>query len=337
MIDLSTRYLGLDLKNPLVPSSSPLTGDFDMARRLEDAGAAALVLPSLFEEEVVAEQEMLHRFLDQQDIGHAEADTFLPEAGEEYVSHLDRYLERIQRYKAALDIPVIGSLNGVTDEGWLDHARDLEQAGCDALELNVYFVAADADESAAAVEARYLDLLRHVRGTVRIPVTVKLSSQLSSVAYMVKQLEACGAQGVSLFNRFYQPDLDLESLALVPRIHPSSAAESLLRIRWIGLLRPQVGLSLAATGGFQDHRQTLKALLVGADVVQFCHVLLERGPAHLGQVLTDLHRWMEEHEYQSVEQLKGSVCQSHAQNPAEFERANYVDVLDSHTPARGVR
>ena len=248
MIDLSTEYLGLKLSSPLVPSSSPLTGDFDAARKLEDAGAAALVLPSLFEEMIEHEQQQLERFVNSQSLGSYEALSYQP-VPEDYTSELDNHLERIEKYKSALDIPVIASLNGISASGWIDTGRELQQAGADAIELNVYYIAGDPDTSGEQVENRYLQLLTSLREHINIPVTMKLSSQFSSVANMVRKLEQAGARGVSLFNRFYQPDIDLETLEIKPHLELSSSMESLLRIRWIALIRGRVNLSIAATGG----------------------------------------------------------------------------------------
>ncbi|HKJ10572.1 MAG TPA: dihydroorotate dehydrogenase-like protein, partial [Gammaproteobacteria bacterium] len=244
-MDLGTDYLGLKLANPLVPSASPLSRDLDTARRLEDAGASALVMYSLFEEELLQEEHQIERFLHHQDIGHAEADSFLP-LPDRYQSGLETYLEHLQALKAALDIPVIASLNGISTDGWVEQGRELAGAGADALELNVYYVAADPDETGAAVEDRYVDLLRQLRSAVDIPITVKLSSQFSAVGHLVKRLHGAGANGVALFNRFYQPDIDLETLQVVPRLQLSNSNEVLLRMRWIAILHGRVDLSLAA-------------------------------------------------------------------------------------------
>ncbi|MDX1693050.1 MAG: dihydroorotate dehydrogenase-like protein, partial [Ketobacteraceae bacterium] len=334
MVDLKTEYLGLSLKNPLVPSSSPLTGNLDDARRLEDYGAAALILPSLFEEALINEQENMSRFIEHQDIGHAEADSFLP-APPTFHSTLDQYLEKVERYKGALSIPVIGSLNGTTASGWIDHARDLESAGCDAIELNLYSINANRADSSDDIERRYLKIVHELSRTIRIPFTVKLSPQITSLTHFVNRLEQAGAQGVSLFNRFYQPDIDLDTLTVAPRLQLSSSYECLLRIHWIALLRPQVKLGLAATGGFHDHRDALKALLAGADVVHLCSLLLAQGPEAVQPVLQQMIQWMEDKEYQSVQQLKGSLSYQHAVDPSAYERANYLQVLDSYTPAPG--
>ncbi|NNL06166.1 MAG: dihydroorotate dehydrogenase-like protein, partial [Gammaproteobacteria bacterium] len=251
MIDLSTAYLGLELENPLVPSSSPLTGELDSARKLEDAGASALVLPSLFEEAIIYEQQQLEQYVHSQVLGHYEAQSFQP-VPDNYSSELDNYLERIQQFKTALDIPVIASLNGISTSGWIDTGKELQQAGADALELNVYYIAADPGISGEDVEQRYLQLLGDLQQHVSIPITMKLSSQFSSVANMVLKLQQAGANGVSLFNRFYQPDIDLETLRIKPQLELSTTTESLLRIRWIALLRGRVDLSIAATGGIHN-------------------------------------------------------------------------------------
>ena len=329
MIDLSTEYLGLKLANPLVPSSSPLTGELDSAKKLEDAGASALVLPSLFEEAIEYEQKLLERFVSSQSLGHYEAQSYQP-VPDDYSSELDNYLERIQQFKSALDIPVIASLNGISTNGWIDTGKELQQAGADALELNVYYIAGDPDTSGEQVEQRYLQLLTDLREHISIPVTMKLSSQFSSIANMVLKLQQAGAQGVSLFNRFYQPDIDLETLQITPHLDLSSSMESLLRIRWIALIRGRVDLSIAATGGFHRAEDIIKALLVGADITHLCSVLLHNGPEHIAVLKQELQYWLEEHEYDSVAQMKGSVSKSCAINPAALEHCNYMHVIKSY-------
>ncbi len=329
MIDLSTEYLGLKLANPLVPSSSPLTGELDSAKKLEDAGASALVLPSLFEETIEYEQKQLERFVNSQALGHYEAQSYQP-VPEDYSSELDNHLERIQQYKSALDIPVIASLNGISTNGWIDSGKELQQAGADALELNVYYIAADPEKIGEEVENRYLQLLTDLRQHVSIPITMKLSSQFSSIANMVLKLQQAGAQGVSLFNRFYQPDIDLETLEIKPHLELSSSMESLLRIRWIAMIRGRVDLSIAATGGFHRTEDIVKALLVGADITHLCSVLLQQGPEHIAVLRQELDYWLEEHEYESVRQMKGSVSKSCAINPAALEHCNYMHVIKSY-------
>jgi len=328
MIDLSSNYLGLSLKNPLVASSSPLTDNLDDVRRLEDAGAAAIVLPSLFEESITREQQQLEKFVHSQSLGHYEAESYRP-VPENYKSELENYLDHLQSLKSSLSIPVIASLNGVSNTGWIDYGKELMQAGADALELNVYYVAADPEQSGEQVENRYIDLLNSLRGQVNIPVTMKLSSQFSSVANMVTKLQAAGADGVVLFNRFYQPDIDLETLKILPHLELSKPHESLLRIRWIALIRSRVELSLAATGGFHRVEDIIKALLVGADAVYLCSVLLEKGPEHCVELLKQLDHWLTEHEYESVQQMQGSVSQACVIDPAVYEHSNYIDVIKS--------
>jgi dihydroorotate dehydrogenase (fumarate) len=324
-MNLETTWLGMSLKNPMVPSASPLSQDLDSARRLEDAGAAALIMYSLFEEDLLAEQEQLSRLMEYQDLGHCEADSYLPVPGN-YQTGLDEYLEQLQALKSALDIPVVASLNGASDNGWVEHGRELEQAGADALELNIYFIP-DPDEDAATVEARYEAILKRLKQAVAIPVNIKLSPFFSSLGHLVGRLEAAGADGVSLFNRFYQPDLDLDSLKIRPELQYSLPYESLLRMHWIGKLHDRVSLSLGATGGIHGAEQALKMLLAGAHVVHQCSVLLEQGPQALTRTLDGIVTWMEEQEYESLRQLIGSSCQNRAINPEAWDRLNYIRTL----------
>lgn len=335
MIDLSTNYLGLKLKNPLVPSASPLTRDLDSALRLEDAGASALVMYSLFEEELQAEDAMLDRFLTHADIGHAESDSFLPDYGD-FQGGLERYVSHLHQLKRRLEIPVVASLNGVSPSGWVELGRELELAGADALELNVYHVAADMLQSGHAVEARYLELLTDLRRVVTLPIVMKLSPYFSSLPNFVKQIEAAGAQGVALFNRFYQPDIDLDTLRMVDRLHLSSPDEALLRIRWISILHGRTRLSLAATGGVHSEGEALKLLLAGADVVHLASCLLANGPERLTEILAGVQNWMEEKEYESLVQMKGSMSQQNLPDPSFVARASYLRVLDSFTARPGV-
>jgi len=335
MVDLTTNYIGLKLANPLVPSASPLSKDVDSASRLEDAGASALVMYSLFEEKIDSEEHQMERFFYQQALGHGEADSFHP-MPDNILTYQEQYLEQLQKIKSALSIPVIASLNGTSLSGWVEYGKQLQQAGADALELNIYHMAANADESGDQVENRYLDILRELKGHVSIPITMKLSSQFSSPIYFVKRLEAAGAQGISIFNRFYQPDIDLETLEVLPKLELSTPSEALLRIRWTALLYGRTQLSLAVTGGFHDTPDVIRALLAGADVVHLCSVLLKQGVGRLTEILTELEQWLVEHEYESISQLKGSVSQQHAIDPSAYERANYVQVLDSYSSPAGV-
>ncbi|MEJ2361348.1 MAG: dihydroorotate dehydrogenase-like protein [Gammaproteobacteria bacterium] len=335
MIDLSSEYLGLKLKNPLVPSASPLSGQLDSARRLEDAGASALVMQSLFEEKIESEYAHMERFFNQQSLGHGEAETFHP-VPENYKTYQEEYLEHLQQLKTQLDIPVIASLNGTSLGGWIEYGKQLQDAGADALELNVYYLAANLEESSQQVEQRYVEILHALTEHVTIPITMKLSPHFSALVNTVKQLERAGARGVALFNRFYQPDIDLDTLQVEPRLELSTSAESLLRIRWTAILYGQTQCSIAVTGGLHTHEDVLKALFAGADVAHMCSALLQQGPAYLGVILQSMSEWLEQHEYASVKQLKGSISQQHAIDPAAFERANYINVLDSYSHPRGV-
>lgn len=335
MVDLTTDYLGLRLAHPLVPSASPLGNNLDGARKLEDAGASALVLPSLFEEKIEAEQEQMARFFYGQAIGYGEADSFHP-VPDRILTYQEQYLEHLRQVKTALKIPVIASLNGTSLGGWIEYGLALQQAGADALELNIYHLAANIDEDSETVENRYLDILRELKSQVGIPLTLKLSPQFSSPLHFAQRLQSAGADGIAIFNRFYQPDIDLETLQVVPKLELSTAQEALLRIRWTALLYGRVNMSLAVTGGFHETADVIKALLAGADVVHLCSVLLEKGIGRLSEIHAELSDWLEAHEYQSIRQLKGSVSQQHSIDPSLYERANYVQVLDSYTPASGV-
>ncbi len=334
-MDLSTPYLGLALDSCLVPSASPMTHSIDMAKELEDAGAGAIIMHSLFEEAITAEEEGMVRFLHHQETGFGEAESFLP-AYQDFENALDLYLDNLRRLKEALGIPVIASLNGVTRGGWIEHGRELQEAGADALELNVYYIAADPELTSEEVEERYLNLLHDLREHINIPINMKLSPNFSSLANMVKRLDAAGAAGVSLFNRFYQPDINIDSLRTQPSLHPSTSAETLLRMHWIAILYGRGGLSLGATGGVHTAEDAIKLLLAGADVVHLCSALLERGPAYLTKVRNGIEAWMEEKGFESVEEFRGRVSQLHVPDPTEFERANYVRILDSYSFGPGV-
>lgn len=333
-MELQTRYLGLALKNPLVPSASPLSRSLDSAKQLEDAGAAALVMYSLFEEELQHDQEVMDTYLNNQALGHAEATSFLPLHGD-MPSRQEHYLEQLQRLKQSLEIPVIASLNGITPGGWIEHGKALQQAGADALELNVYYIAGDMQVSGAEVERRYIDLLHELRQQVTLPIAMKLSPQFSSVANIVGHLEKVGAAGVSLFNRFYQPDIDIDCLRVAPQLHLSSSVESLLAMRWIALLYGRVNLTLAATGGIHDHNDAVKMLLAGADVVHLCSTLLIHGPGRLTQILQGIEAWLEESPFDSLEQFKGILSQRHAGDASAYARANYLQLLDNYQSGMG--
>lgn len=335
MPDLSTTYLGLSLKNPLVPSSSPLSHKIDPLLHLEDAGAAAIVMHSLFEEEVRNEEQMLERFL-------LNPDTFGESTGhlplrDSYQSKLDSYLEQISQFKQRLSIPLIASLNGTTAGGWLEMGKEIQAAGADALELNSWFMPGDPYISAAAQEEQYLALLRELTAVVSIPVCLKLTPFFSSLPNFVRQAEAAGAAGVSLFNRFFQPDIDLQNLRVVDHVQLSTSADTLLSMRWIALLYGRCGLSLAATGGVHRAEDALKMLLAGADTVHMASAILQRGPQALREVLQGIQAWMEEHEYTSITQLKGAMSQKNLPDPSRFARAAYLNALDSFSPPSGVR
>jgi dihydroorotate dehydrogenase (fumarate) len=318
MVDLTTRYMGLQLKNPLVPSSGPMSRHLDSARRLEDAGAAALVMNSLFAETVE----------------HDRVSVRPRGVNDRPSSAVDTYLEHLAALKAGLEIPVIASLNGTTLGDWTDRARDLQEAGADGLELNVYHIPASLRESSAEVEDLYIEILETVRARVEIPLAVKLSSQFTAPVHLAGRLAAAGADALALFNRFYQPDIDLETLEVVPRLALSTSEESLLRIRWLAILHGRVDCSLAITGGVHNVRDVAKSLLAGADVVHMCSALLRRGPGHLAVILQALEQWLEEKGYASVEQLRGSLSQRGATDSAAFLRANYIRVLETYGEGR---
>jgi len=334
-MDLSTTYLGLELKNPFVPSSSPLSKRLDPARQLEDAGASAIVMYSLFEEAIEADERLALQLAHHQDIGHTEASSYLP-MHQDYQGQRDQYLEQLRRLKGALDIPVIASLNGTTRGGWVRHARAIEEAGADALELNIYYIAADFDEPPAAVEQRVLDILEETSRQVKLPLGVKLSPHYSALANLVRRIEAAGAAGVALFNRFYQPDLDLGSLEIAQVMNLSSSKDALLTMHWMALLHGRVRLSLAATGGVHTAEDALKMLLCGADVTYLCSTLLLNGAAQLTRIQQGVSEWMAKHEYESVSQLKGSLSQKNSPDPGAFERSNYRQMLAKYEPPKSV-
>jgi dihydroorotate dehydrogenase (fumarate) len=329
-VDLRTRYLGLALRSPIVASASPHNADPAVAERLERAGAGAIVLPSLFEEEILDEEIELHRSLEQGTEHFAEALDYFPAMGA-FVGAADRYVAGLERIKARTTIPIVASLNASSPGGWIRHARRIQDAGADALELNLYHVAADPRRTAAAMEAADLDLIAAVRAAIGIPLAVKLSPFYSAFATFAAEAVRGGADGLVLFNRFYQPDLDLETMEVVPRLDLSRPWEMRLPVRWIAILRPQLGpaVSLAASSGAHTGRDVLKGLLVGADVVMMTSALLVHGPEHVALVESELRTWMTDHEYESTDQLRGSASQATAGNPAAFERANYLQTIRS--------
>jgi dihydroorotate dehydrogenase (fumarate) len=328
-IDLSTTYLGLKLKNPLVASASPMCEDLGNIRRMEDAGASAVILPSLFEEQIELESDELDRFLTEGAALSPEAVTHLPELTHR-VPGPDGYLEHIRECKRAIHIPVIANLNGSSRGGWLGYARQMQQAGADALELNIYYIPADPTLSGEQVEQKYVDLVKAVKAEVQIPVAVKLSPYFSSMANMAAKLDAAGADGLVLFNRFYQPDYDLEALEVVPNLILSNSHEILLRLHWIAMLYGQVKADLALTGGVHTATDVVKAMMAGAKVAMMTSALLKRGIKYLDTLATELLIWMGEHEYDSVRQMQGSMSRNAVPQPAAFERANYMKVLGSY-------
>jgi len=334
MADLTTTYLGLKLKNPLVPSASPLMRKVDNIKRMQDAGAAAVVLHSLFEEEIRHASQQLDYYLFYGVDSFVEAAGYFPDL-EKYNRGPDGYLEHLHKVKAAVSIPVIGSLNGVSAGSWVEYAKKIEDAGADALELNVYYLAVDPAQTGSDVEQMYLDVLREVKASLHIPVAVKLGYYFTAFANMAQRLAQAGADGLVLFNRFYQPDFDLENLDVLSNLDLSNPYEVRLRLRWIALLYGRVQADLAVTGGVHTAEDVLKAMMAGANVAMMTSALLERGPDHVRTVLANLERWMEEHEYESIQQMRGSMSQKSVAQPAAFERANYIRVLHSYEPRAG--
>ncbi len=329
-VDLRTTYLGLELANPLVPSASTLSSRIDNLKQLQDAGASAIVMQSLFEEQIEHEELQVHRVLETATESFAEGLTIFPEL-DEYNTGPDEYLRHLEATKKELEIPVIGSLNGVSEGGWIRYARLIQDAGADALELNVYLVAADPDETGERVEQRYVDLVRAVRESVSIPLAVKVGPYFSSTGNMARKLVEAGANGLVLFNRFLQPDIDLETLEVDNRLHLSTSDEVRLPLRWIAILYGRVACSLAATTGVHEAEDAVKLILAGADVTMMASALFRNGPQHLAVVLKGLEGWLDEHEYTSVAQAKGSVSQINVADPIAFARGNYMQMLVSFT------
>ena len=322
-MNLKTEYLGLTLRTPLVPSASPLSESLDNIKRMEDAGAAAVVMHSLFEEHLSFERHQFPYLIDLRENGYSEALAYCPDMHQLAVGP-ESYLDEIMAAKAAVSIPVIASLNGSTVGGWTDYARQIQEAGADALELNIYWIPTDLELTGEDVERRYLEIVAHVKRTVSIPVAVKLSPFFSNLANMAKQLVEKGAAGLVLFNRFFQPDIDLGSLEVIPNIHLSSQAAMRLPLRWIALLYGRLKADLAATSGIHNGRDVVKMLMAGADVTMLCSALIRRGIPYIRLVEQELAEWLEEHGYDSVEQLKGSLSHVKCHNPEAFERAQYV-------------
>ncbi len=329
MIDLSTSYLGLTLRSPLVASAGPLCESLDNIRRMEDAGAGAVVLHSLFEEQITLESQQLDQHLSHGTESFAESLTYFPDM-RDYNLGPDAYLDHVRRAKAAVGIPVIGSLNGVSTGGWISYAKKIQQAGADALELNVYYIPTDPALTSPEVEQMYVDLVRDVTRSVGIPVAVKLGHFWSAFANVAARLDGAGARGLVLFNRFYQPDFDLDNLEVVPSLTLSSSYELLLRLHWTAILYGHVRADLAVTGGVHTAEDVLKAMMAGARVAMMTSALLQRGIEHLGVVRDGLLAWMEAREYESIRQMQGSMSYRSVREPAAFERANYMKVLSSY-------
>jgi dihydroorotate dehydrogenase (fumarate) len=330
-MDLTTTYLGMSLRTPLVPSASPLSEEIDNIKRMEDAGASAVVLYSLFEEQLSLERFELHHHLTHSTESFAEATTYFPEPARFHLGP-EGYLEHIRKTKEAVDIPVIPSLNGTTLGGWTEYAALMEEAGADALELNVYYIPADMDLMPDQVENTYLEILKAVSSTVAAPVAIKLSPFFSNVANMAKRLDDAGAAGLVLFNRFYQPDINLEELEIEPGVTLSAPGDMRLPLTWIGILCGRVRASLAATSGIHFGRDALKMLMAGADVTMLCAALLMNGVDHLRTVEREMREWMEAHEYESVRQMQGSMCQINCADPTAFERGQYMRALQTYRP-----
>ena len=328
MTDLTTHYMGLSLKNPIVPSASPLSKKVSGIRQMEDAGAAAVVMYSLFEEQIDMEALAQHHFIEQATFVSAEATAYFPKAAD-YNRGPDGYLELIRAAKAAVDIPIIGSLNGVTPGGWTRYARLIEEAGADALELNVYLIPTRTDVAGPEIEQVYLDVLRQVKASVSVPVAMKLSPFFSALPHMAQRLDAAGADALVLFNRFYQPDFDLEELTVTPNLVLSRSEEMRLPLRWIAILYGHVKASLALTTGIHTPEDVLKAMMAGADVANVASVLLTEGPGKITELIQGVSAWMEAHEYDSIDMMQGSLSQRSTAEPAAFERANYMKVLGS--------
>jgi dihydroorotate dehydrogenase (fumarate) len=327
-MDLKTTYMGLDLKHPLVASAGPISKSLDGIKRLEDAGASAVVLFSLFEEQIRQENEAFDYLMEAGTESFGESLSYFP-AVEDYKLGPDAYLNLIRQATEAVDIPIIGSLNGVTDAGWAEYAKDIADAGAQALELNVYYIPADVGIAARDVEQRYIDIVKHVKGAVSIPVSVKLSPFFSSIGEMANRFVEAGANGLVLFNRFYQPDFDLEELEVVPNLELSSASEIRLPLMWIAILHGRVEASLAATRGVETAQEVVKYVMAGADVVMTTSALLRNGVGHMKTLVDGLNAWMEKRGYDSVEQMKGSMSQLKVADPSAFERANYIKMLGS--------
>lgn len=328
-MDLTTKYLGLELKNPIIPSASPLTQSLDSAKSLEDAGASAIVLHSLFEEQLTHESGELDHYLNYGTESFAEATSYFPEPDQFKLGPIE-YLDLIADLKKSLSIPVIGSLNGISKGGWVKYARNMEQAGADAIELNVYYIPTSTEVTSEEIENMYVDTLKSVKENVNIPVAIKLSPFFTTMASMAKKLDNAGADGLVLFNRFYQPDFDLEQLEVVPNLVLSTNWELRLPLRWIAILYGNVNAGMVATSGVAGYTDVLKVMMAGGSAVMMASELLRNGVGRISDILMDLTEWMEENEYDSIKMMQGSMSQKACPEPAAYERANYMKTLQSY-------
>lgn len=330
MVDLTTTYLGMKLKNPLVASASPLSEKVETVKKLEESGVAAVVMYSLFEEQIIHESLELDHFLAQGSYSSSEAVSYLPEAGRYFLTP-DVYVDTLQKLKQAVKIPIIGSLNGVSSGGWIKYAKKIEDAGADAVELNLYYLPTDISLTCVELEKAYVTLMRDIRKSVNIPIAVKLNPYFTSIPNVVRQLVEAGANGLVLFNRFYQPDFDIEDLVVTPNLILSTSHELRLPLRWIAILYGRILVDLALTTGIHTTEDVLKGVMAGANVTMMASELLEKGIGRVAEIQAGLENWMVEHEYDSIQQMRGSMSQKSVAEPAAFERANYMKVLSSFT------
>ncbi|MDM8531685.1 dihydroorotate dehydrogenase-like protein [Anaerolineales bacterium HSG25] len=330
-MDLTTTYLGMPLKNPLVPSASPLSESVESIKMLEDAGASAVVMYSLFEEQITLQNQQLDHYLSYKTDSSAEALGYFPDM-DLYKIGPEAYLDLISKAKSAVDIPIIGSLNGVSTGGWIQYAKGIEQAGASALELNIYYIPTDIGMTSADVEQMYLNIVKDVKSNVSIPVAVKISPYFSSTANMVAQLAEVGADGLVLFNRFYQPDFDLDNLDVFPHLVLSTPYTFRLPLRWTAILNGRVDADLAITSGVHTYQEVLKGMMAGAKITMVASELLRNGLGRINEIMGNVRRWMEENEYESITQMQGSMSQQNVSEPAAFERANYMKVLNAWRP-----
>lgn len=328
-MDLTTTYLGMKLKNPIVPSASPMSRTVGNVKLMEDYGASAVVLYSIFEEQIRHETKELYHYLTYHAESYAEATSYFPEP-HEYHTGPDEYLEHIRKLKQSVNIPIIGSINGVTEGGWIEYAKQIEQAGADALELNVYYIPTDPNLSSDDIEQTYLDIVKEVRNQVKIPIAVKLSPFFTSIPNIAKRLDNIGVNGLVLFNRFYQPDINLDMLNVEPGVVLSTSDSLRLPLRWIAILHKKVKADLAATTGVHTSEDVLKLIMAGANVTMMCSALLRYGPRKIREVLTGVQQWMVEHEYSTLSEMRGSMSHQSVADPSSFERANYMKALQTY-------